>query len=581
MKTSKHKVPLATTTVSTLTAPAAWTFKWWHYALGLFALFFIAFEVYGPALNGPFVYDDVYLPFMNPYMLDKPLSIWANVRPLLMASYFVNFKMSGIEPYPYHWFNVFIHVLNSALVFVIVRKFLVMAGETIWTRGILSIFAAALFLLHPAQTESVAYVASRSEGLSIFFFLGALAVFLYRPKAAITVPVAIAVLILFGLACLTKEHTTVLPALLLLTDYYWNPGFTLEGIKKNWKLYAPIAIGGIIGVATVFTMLTFSDSAGFKLKSFQWYQYLFTQFHVIWIYLRLYVFPFGLNVDYDIPVSRTIFEHGAIFYLAGLIALAAVAWKYRRAYPLASYGFFGFLILLAPTSSVVPIQDVLVERRLYLPFICLLLITVEFLRRWNVGRGAMIGTLAAVLAVAGALSYQRNELWGNPIALWQDAVNKSPNKSRTHFQLAFAQMQAGQCQAAAQQYEAASKLQVVDYRLLVDWALAEDCALHTDDAIARLKQAAQMEPTAHVYSLIGMMYGKQGKVADSLEALATGEKIDPKYEMIFVYRGNDYFSTGDYTRALEEFKRALTINPLNQVAANGIAMAQKQLRGKQ
>ncbi|MEP6536414.1 MAG: hypothetical protein ABJF23_13900 [Bryobacteraceae bacterium] len=548
--------------------------KWWHYALGILAVFLIAFEVYGPALNGPFVYDDVYLPFMNALYLDKPLTFWANVRPLLMASYWMNYQSSGIEPYAYHWLNVALHALNSILAYLVVRKFLTLAGESGWMRETLAIFAGGLFLLHPVQTESVAYVASRSEAMSILFFLGAWAVFLYRKKTAISVPTVIAVLVLFGLACLTKEHTTVLPALLLMTDYYWNPG----GIKRNWKLYAPIGIGAVLGVAAVATVLKSSPSAGFALKDLNWYQYLFTQFRAIWMYMRMYVLPVGLNIDHDFPISRTILDRGAIGYLIGLLLLAAAAWKYRREYPLASYGFFGFLILLAPTSSVVPIQDVLVEHRLYLPFVCLLLITVEFLRRWKVGRGAMIATLGAVLAVAGTLSYQRNELWGNPGALWQDAVDKSPNKARPHFQLAYAQMQTGQCQAAIKNYEIVSKLQPPDQSLLVDWALAEDCALQPDAAIARMKQAAQMTPTAHVYSLIGMMYGKQGRVPESLDALAAAEKLDPKYEMIFVYRGNDYLTTRNFSGAAAEFQHAISINPLNQVAIDGLAMANKQLR---
>ncbi len=559
-------------------AHTGFTPQWWHYALGLLATFVAVFTVYGPALSGPFVYDDVYLPFMNPYMLDKSLKVWANVRPLLMASYWVNYQSSGIEPYAYHWFNVFLHVLNGVLTYLIVRKFLAMAGESSWKREVLAIFSAGLFLLHPIQTESVAYVASRSEAMSILFFLSAFAVFLYRKSAAISVPVTIAVLVLFGLACLTKEHTTVLPILLLLTDYYWNPGFRFEGIKHNWKLYAPIFIGGVLGVAAVFTVLRASSSAGFKLKDLQWYQYLFTQFRSIWMYLRMYVLPVGLNLDHDLPTSKTIFDHGAIFYLIGLLVLAGVAWKYRREYPLASYGFFGYLILLAPTSSVVPIQDTLVEHRVYLPFICLLLITVEFLRRWKVSHGATVATLSAVLLVAGGLSYQRNELWASPVSLWQDSANKSPDKARPNFQLAYAQVQAGQCQAAIQNYEKVAKLETPDQSLLVDWALAEDCALKTDSAILRLKQAAQMNPTAHVYSLIGMMYGKKGQIPESLDALTVAEKIDPKYEMIFVYRGNVYYMTGNFTGAAAEFRRALSINPLNQIAANGLLLAQKQLQ---
>jgi tetratricopeptide (TPR) repeat protein len=568
MKTSKKPIIVQTSS----------TTPWWYYALGLLAVFVVAFEVYGPALSGPFVYDDVYLPFMNPIYLDKSLAFWANVRPLLMASFWMNYKTAGIEPYQYHWFNVLLHVVNSLLAYVIVRKFLTMVNEVGWKREALAIFSGALFLLHPIQTESVAYVASRSEAMSILLFLAAFAVFLYRKSTAISAPVVVAVLVLFGLACLTKEHTTVLPGLLLLTDYYWNPGFSLEGIKRNWKLYVPIVLGGVVGVAAVVRVLQNSNSAGFQLKDLTWYQYLFTQFRAIWVYLQLYFIPVGLNIDHDFPVSKTIFDQGAIVYLVALIAVAVAAWIYRKKYPLASYGFFGYLLLLAPTSSVVPIQDVLVEHRVYLPFICLLLITVEFLRRWDAGRSTMLAALGAILIVTGALSYQRNTLWGNPLDLWQDAVNKSPNKSRPHFQLAYAQVQNGQCQTATQNYERVSKLSPPDQTLLIDWALAEDCALKTDAAIARLKQALLMGPNAHIYSLIGMMYGKRGQVSESLDALAAGEKLDPKFEMIYVYRGNDYITMGNYTGAAQEFQKALSINPLNQVAKDGLAIAQKQLR---
>ena len=128
-------------------------------------------------------------------------------------------------------------------------------------------------------------------------------------------------------------------------------------------------------------------TAGFRVKEFTWYQYLFTQFRSIWLYLRLYVFPFGQNGDYDVQVSRTIIDQGALFGLIGLLALGwpcvestVVSIRWPRS------DIFGFLILLAPTSSVVPIRDVAVERRLYLPFICLLFITVDFLRRWKTSR---------------------------------------------------------------------------------------------------------------------------------------------------------------------------------------------------
>jgi hypothetical protein len=371
------------------------------------------------------------------------------------------------------------------------------------------------------QTESVSYVASRSETLSVFFVLAAFVVFLYRKSASAGVGIAVTVLILFGAGVLSKEHSAVLPAFLLLTDYYWNPGFSFEGIRRNWKLYVPIVIGGALAVAFVFRILSRSPSAGFGMKEFTWYQYFFTQCRVIWDYVRMFLFPFGQNLDYDVPISHNVLDHGAIIGLIGLLAVSVLAWIYRRRFPLASYGWFTFLILLAPTSSFVPILDPIAERRLYLSFIGLLFITVEFLRRWKTGRTTLVTVLGLVVLAEAGLSYQRNQLWSSAVDLWKDTADKSPAKVRPRFQLAFAYYHAQRCGEAVNEFAKAAKLQPPNFELLVDWALAYDCAGNTGEAISKLRQAAFMNPNAHVYSQLGKELAQQRKYPEALEALAT------------------------------------------------------------
>ena len=573
-KAAKPAKPKRSVVIAAKPVPAAASeTRLWHYWLGFFIAFCAVYEVYSPALNGPFLFDDTHLPYMLPNFWVLPLRDWIRgPRPLLMFSYWLNFKAAGNEStFGYHFVNLALHFLNGALIYLAIRKVLGWVGAVKFSREILAVFAAGLFLLHPIQTESVTYVASRSETLSLTFLLGAFVVFLYRKTEAVGAGTAIAILMLFGAAVFSKEHTAVLPALLLLTDYYWYPGFSFGGIRRNWKLYVPIVIGAALGAAFVLRYIGAGGTAGFQMKDLTWYQYFFTQCRAIWDYVRMFLLPVGQNLDYDFSFSHSLLEHGAIFGLIGLIAVSAAAWIYRRKFPLASYGWFTFVILLAPTSSFVPIRDPIAERRLYLPFIGLLFIAVDFLRRWKTGRATLVTVLGVVLMAEAALTYQRNELWGSAVEIWKDTADKSPRKVRPAFQLAFAYYQARNCGAAVDEFAKAAQIEPPTFDLLVDWALAYDCAGRPDDALAKLKQAASITPNAHVYSQIGMEYGKTGKYPEAMDALAMAERLNPRFAMTYVYRGNIYEVQKNAGAAAQEYRHALALDPYNQPARDGLA----------
>lgn len=558
--------------------PAPSRQRYWAWlATALAAL--AAFEVYSPALNGPFLFDDIYLPFNLPDFPVDSLRAWLHgVRPLLMFSYWVNFRLWDLNPASYHAFNILFHAANAILVFCVVQRILWLAAVDRFKILLLAGFSAGLFLLHPIQTESVAYVASRSENFSLLLFLGAFALFLYRRSDAIQWPRAIAVVLLFGAAMLVKEHTLVLPALLLLTDYFWAPRFSFQGVRRNWRVYALMAAGGALGAVWVASVLQRAGTAGFGVKELAWHEYFFTQCRAIWVYLRMFLLPFGQNIDPDFPISRSILDHGAIAGLVALIAVTVVAWLYRRRFPIAAYGWFVFLILLAPTSSFVPIRDPFAERRLYLPMVGLLLIATEFLSRARVKPKSLVAGLVAVLVIAGALAYHRNQVYSDPVVLWTDAAKGSPRKVRPQFQLAHAYYSRGDCTNAVDHYAAAAALTPKDPGLLLDWGLAYDCLNKPAEAIARLRQAAALKPTAHIYSQMGMIYGKRGQAREAMQALDTAQQLNPGFDGTYVYKGDVLFMRGDLAGAAEQFRHALALNPRNQPAQNGLAMVQERMR---
>jgi tetratricopeptide (TPR) repeat protein len=563
MKKSKRQARAEKTAAAI--APPKSARVWWPWATGLAGLF-VAIGVYGPALSGAFVLDDRYLPFMDPDAAQMTLRTWiTGLRPLLYFSYWLNFQAGEMDPYGYHLTNVILHFFGSIVIALVAARLLELSGTTGRARTVLSAIAGGVFLLHPLQTESVAYVASRSEVLSVLFYFSAFAVFLYRRTESITIWRSIAVVVLFAAAISTKEHTLTLPALLLLADYYWGMG----GIRKNGLLYGILAGVGAWGGFIVWRILQGAPTAGFTVPGLTPASYFFTQCRVIWTYVRLFFLPFGQNVDPDVAVSRSLLDHGAIFGLAALITLVAAAWIYRKRWPLAAFGAFMFLLLLAPTSSFVPIIDVSAERRLYLPFLGLVLVCLEFLRRLTVSQAAWAG--GVIIAVCSVLTYQRSSVWASPIALWQDASNKSPRKWRPHFQFASALYESSMCPEAAQAFEAASKLEQPAFDLLVDWGLALDCAGNWQDGIAKLQQASTLQRSAHIQSQIGMVYAKHSKWQEALLALARAEAIDPSFEMTYVYRGNIFEATGNKAPAAMQYQRALALNPSNQVARDALA----------
>jgi protein O-mannosyl-transferase len=547
----------------------------WTVAAGAVLL---AWWAWSAALNGPFLFDDMILPFARPDTRTHFMAWSGWVRPVTMFSYWVSMQFSGADPSAYHAMSILLHIATTALVFFIVRRLIERSGVAAGRRDLLAGFAAAVFLLHPAQAESVAYLAGRAEVVSVLFAFAAFTAFLYRRTAAVTWQVSAAVLVLFLLALLSKEQTIALPALLLLTDYWWNPGFSFKGIRQNWKLYAPMALGAVAAVARFWNLILGSTTAGFGLRDLTWYQYLFTQFRAIFVYIRMFVLPVHLTADWDFPISKTILDRGSIVGLIALIAIAVAAWIYRRRFPLASYGFFVYLVLMAPTSSILPILDPVAERRLYFGMLGLLLIAVDLLARVKIEPRALAGACAAVAIAAAIGAHARAEVWSDPVLLWKDTVEKSPNKVRGYLHLAQSYYDAGEFGAAVATFDKAAQVKQPDYNVLIDWALALDLTGRTEEAIAKLRQAAALEPTAHVYSQIGMVYAKQGRFAEAMDALNMAAKLDPAFAATYNYRAKIHFSQNEYCPAIADYRHALALNPFLTDAQTELARAETLAR---
>src|SRR5262249_7635379 len=147
-----------------------------------------------------------------------------------------------------------------------------------------------------------------------------------RPEERISWVRSILYALLLLIAVSTKEHTLTLPLLLLGVCWFWNPG----SIRKNVVFFGLQALAGVAGGVLVLRVLMASNSAGFNVAGVGPAAYLFTQFRVIWDYIRLLFLPVGQNVDPDVELSSNLLQHGSFVGLVVLAALLGAAWFWRK-----------------------------------------------------------------------------------------------------------------------------------------------------------------------------------------------------------------------------------------------------------
>jgi protein O-mannosyl-transferase len=531
-------------------------------ALLCLCAFAVVLFLYSPALSGQFTFDDSDLPFYKTTR-HAPLLDWISstgVRPILIVSYWLNYHFWGANPFSYHFVNLIIHCINTGLVFLVLLRLLKIAGWPQLRARVASMIGALVFAIHPLQTESVSYVAGRSESLAALFLLLAYVVFLYRRNESISWVEALLVLVLFGAGIRTKENAVSLAAILILTDLFWPTPFSIRGVKRNWRLYCLMVPGAIIAVAAVFRLLATSQTAGFSVATFKWYQYAFTEARALFTYIRLAVFPVGQSLDHDYAPSHTIMEHGAIFYMILMAAVVVVSVILRRRYPLFCFGLLMFLICLAPTSSIVPLDDALVERRMYLPLVGLILIGCEVGMRLRLSPAAAATVLCLVGLIFGKLCYDRNRLWGEPDKLLELAAANAVHNPRPLLNFTEILIQRNRCDLAPAYLERAELRLPNNYYVNAAWGRTLACLGHFDQALKRLQSAARLNSCSKVYEWMGLVYAQMGLSEEAGGALKKAVGLDPKSETSHGSLALWYEKTNDLENAEREYRIAVSLD---------------------
>ena len=454
---------------------AIWT------ALACAVILAAGIAAWSDSFNAPFIFDDLLAIQDNPTLRHFPA--WENFvppqanplsrRPVINLSFALNDAIGGLGVRGFHAGNLLIHLLAALLLFGVVRRTLLTERWTIersgdrgepgragqgtanpraiargpssiaarpcqpgsfWSpeRSIVAVsFAVALiWAVHPLLTESVTYLTERTESLMGLLYLLTLYCALRGASSGHPWRWYAAAIAACALGMGAKEVMATAPILVLLYDRCFLSGSFREALRRRLPFYLGLAATwAILGALMIAYPWGGATGAGFGIPAVGPWPYARTQPGVILHYLRLSFWPSSLCLDYAWPIAMSARQ---IIPAAAVIAalLAGTLWALRRAPVL---GFLGawFFLILAPTSSFMPISDMAVERRMYLPLAAVVTACVlaacwlgnRLVRRAaeSAGAGKHLGSVLAAVAllpVTAALGYrtfERNALYRDGI----------------------------------------------------------------------------------------------------------------------------------------------------------------------
>jgi tetratricopeptide (TPR) repeat protein len=312
--------------------------------------------------------------------------------------------------------------------------------------------------------------------------------------------------------------------------------------------------------------------------------YLLTQFNVIRTYIRLLVFPLFQNLDYDYPVSRTLFDLPTLLSLLLLLAVLAIGIMMFKKDRLVSFGIFFFFLALSVESSIIPIWDVIFEHRLYLPFAGFAIITgrvlftvLPNLKQFEKGGQPspfFYGILFAIIVLIGFLTIRRNTIWQNEITLWQDVIKKSPNKARGHINLGLAFQNRGKLKEAHNAYQLALKYKPRDTDAHYNLGNLYRDIGKPDLAINEYARVIRQEPDyikAHLN--LGVVYNQQGMPDNAVEAYQKVVALNPGYGLAYYNLGNIFIRQNQFDRAISFYKKAAERMPDHPGTRNNMGVA--------
>jgi len=550
-------------------------------------LVIVVILIYADTLTTPFIFDDINNIRDNPHIRIPFPSLknlaWAGFqspetkRPVANISFALNYYVHGYNLVGFHLVNILIHIAGGIFLYFLVKATLItpVLRSRYEKFGWIPFFTAFIWLVHPLQTQSVAYLVQRMNSLAAMFYILSLLLYVKfrltasgRVKWPLLAGCVLAGLTAFG----TKEIAVTLPAFILLYEWYF-----FQGLDRQWAGRHFLLLGGVLLFLAIISLayLDYDPIArilsGYKYRDFTLSQRVLTEFRVVIFYISLLLWPqpSRLNLDHDFAISTSLTDPvTTLLSLAAIIALIVSAMLTVRREPFLSFAILWFFGNLVIESSVIGLELVF-EHRNYLPSMFAIPAMVVLVFRYLKPTWPAVVSLCIVGAMFTVWTFERNRVWADEITLYRDCAEKSPQKARPQNNLGAALARRGRLPEAIDQYQAALKIKpdYADAHYNLGYALAKQGKLK--EAIYHFSEALRIEPrNLKALNNMGVTLVLQGRYREAIDNFKAALKINPTDPDVHNNLGYALKNLGDPDTAMQYFSKALSIDPEHTGALN-------------
>ena len=540
------------------------------------------------------------LKFIPRYFVDattfSDLPLNQSYRPVLQTTLAIDYRLAGgYDPLAFHVDTFAWYLMQLVLMFALFASVAERASPGNAANRWTSLFALAMYALHPACAETVNYVIQRGEILATVGGLAGLVLYAALPRlrraGLYLVPVAIG-----GLA---KPTVFVFP--LLLFTYIWL--FDQDGVRRR----ATDALRRIApSVAVVIAVAWWSQNRTpptWTAGGTSGWLYVLSQPFVTLRYAAAFVLPIDLSADNDWTLVDGAADPRVITGAAfiALVVWIAVRTSRRRSTAPIAFGLWWFLLTLVPTA-VLPLAEVANDHRMFLPFVGLTLAVAWAARRVLSGvamtsaRRAAVVSIVAVILLAETVGVRaRNEVWRTDDSLWLDVTQKSPTNGRGLMNYGLTRMEKGDYATAIAYFERALAFTPVYSLLHINLGVAYGGAGRPADAQREFLKAISLAPAdwrSHYF--YGRWLRSVGRLPDAIAQLqlaasenpadldsqnllrlALGEQ--PRTPESYLALSLSQYQTGRFKECIASATAALTLRPDYAEAFNNIAACHNAL----